>query len=151
MIRLMPQDTALAARPPSRMCDVCGGPTRERKPYCTECVVKHASYPKALITVLEGVEEELHDVQQRGEKAVRLNGLVVEEILAGIASNGRLTWRRLLKDHVAFLNNATETVSNAYLNKLQTSGLIDVALTRRGGDVVSLSSKGFTLLRGGRV
>lgn len=147
MIRLMPQDTTSAIRPPSRTCDVCGGPTRERKPFCTDCVIKHASYPKALKAVLKGVEEELADVKVRGAAAVRLNGLVVEEILEGIRNNGKLTWRRLLKDHVAFLNNATAKVCGAYFDRLTSDGLIDATQTRRGGDIVTLSEKAFALLR----
>jgi hypothetical protein len=147
MVRLMPQDSTSAVRPPTRTCDVCGGPTRERKPYCTECVVQHASYPKALTAILSDVEKELEDVRRRGEKAVRLNGLVVEEILEGIRNNGRLTWRRLIKDHVAFLNSAPMSVSYAYLTKLQASGLVDVTQTRRGGEIVTLTKKAFALLR----
>lgn len=150
MFRLMPQDTPSTIRPPSRLCDVCGAPTRERKPYCPDCVVDHASYPKALMAIMKGVEDELEAVKVRGAKGVRLDGLVVEEILTGIGSNGSLTWRRLLKDHVAFLNNVEDAVGDAYLRKLRASGLVAVTHTRRGGEVVSLSAKGFAHIRNGR-
>jgi hypothetical protein len=147
MIRIMPQDIAASVRPPSRTCEVCGGLTRDRKPFCTECVVQHAAYPRALKAILDGVDKELEAVRQRGEKAVRLDGLVVEEILEGIRNNGRLTWRRLLKDHIAFLNNADALVGDAYLTKLRKNGLIAVTQTRRGCEIVTLTEKASALLR----
>jgi hypothetical protein len=152
MFKLMPQDTAGPGRYPSRTCDVQGCPffTRERKPYCPEHILTHATYPRALASILESVEQEIETVGRCGAKAVRLTGLVVEEILAGIATHGRLTWPRLIKDHVAFLNGVPEPVSNAYLDCLKAYGLVDITQTQRGCEVVALSVKGFTILRGGR-
>lgn len=150
MFRVMGQDAIAPNRFPSRTCDVCHQPTRERKPYCSEHIMTHGDYPKSLAAVLGGVAEEIERVGKVGHKAVQLDGLVVEEILAGIAGNGRLTWLRLLKDHVAFLNNASEEVCAAYLASLTKNDLVRVTHTKRGCEVVELTTKGLARLLAGR-
>jgi hypothetical protein len=150
MIRLMPQDPTVVGRPPSRTCEDCGKPTRERKPFCSDHIVNHG-YPKHLDDVLKGVSDELKAVAKHGHRAVQLDGLVVEEILAGIASSGQLSWRRLLKDHVAFLVNEPSHVTGAYLQKLRNADLINVRPSGRKMDVVSLTEAGAALVRGKHV
>jgi len=88
-------------------------------------------------------------VQRKGPQAVDLEGLIVEEVLAGIAHAGEMTWRRLVKDHVLNLSKADVLTSDAYLTRLVHAGLVEVTRNKRGTDIVTLTEKGFRLKRGG--
>jgi len=146
MSRSSVQDRYVSDRAPSHYCKTCGEATRERKPYCTDHILDDG-YPKTLCEIIAGVDEEIKSVVESGFKKIDVNGLVCEEILAGIATAGQITWRRLVKDHVAFLNNASTETADAYLTRLQIDGLVLTDRSVRGIDVVMLSPKGLRFAR----
>lgn len=140
--RLIVGDKDAGNRSPTRYCEVCGEHTRERKPVCPEHIFEEP-YPKRLLDIIEGAEDEVKRAGLRGYKEISLDGLVVEEILAGLKANAEVTWKRLIKDHVPYLNGASEAATNAYLIALKRSGLVATRLSKRRDEIVSLSEKGY--------
>jgi hypothetical protein len=136
-------------RVPTRKCAAkgCSTYTRERKPFCPEHVLD-APYAKGLFDRVEGVENEIERVGEIGAEAVDMNGLVVEEILAGIAHAGQVTWRRLCKSHVAFLHSVESETTDHYRDRLNDAGLVEITRSSRGVEVVSLTPKGMLTLKG---
>jgi len=132
-------------RIPSRRCakDCCKNFTKERKPFCSEHILE-AGYARTLFDLVESAEAEVNRVNKRGARAIQLDGLVVEEILAGIADAGEITWKRLVKERAICLQQANERASKAYLSKLQRAGLVKKRVTRRGSDIVSLTPRGLS-------
>ena len=133
------------SRAPSRHCEVegCHAPTRERKPFCSEHVLEHA-YTRDLREILQQSEDELEAVRERGACAVNVDGAVVEEILAGVYLSGEKTWRRLCKDNVFYFNGETNTVMDAYLERMLEEKLVAIHCTKRGSRVVTLTQKGLS-------
>lgn len=140
--RLIVGDKDIGNRSPTRYCVVCGEHTRERKPVCPEHIFEEP-YPKRLLDIIEATEDEVERAGMRGYKEISLDGLVIEEILAGLKANTELTWKRLVKDHVSYLNGASEAATNAYLIALKKSGLVVTRRSTRRDEIVSLSEKGF--------
>jgi len=106
-------------------------------------------YAKNLQEIIAGVDREIEAVAEHGFERVNINGLVCEEILAGIANAGQITWRRLVKDHVAFLNNSSSETADAYLTALHRAGLVSLDKSTRGIHVVSLSPRGLLFVKKG--
>lgn len=133
-------------RVPTRKCKMkdCTEHTRERKPYCSTHVME-IDRPKALFAILAEVEAEIERVAVKGPSAVNILGLVVEEIMAGLAHVGSITWRRLCKNHVAFFNRVSDVTVDHYLTRLRDEGLIAALPNRRGVTVVSLTPRGLRL------
>jgi len=103
--------------------------------------------PRHLREQLDQAEDEVRRVGEKGPIAADLDGLVVEEILAGIASRGQVTWRRLCKDKVWFFNEVPHSTTNHYLDRLRNEGLVKVGLTARNIEVVELTSKGLLIVQ----
>ena len=122
--------------------------TRERKPVCSTHIME-LERPRVLAAILAEVELEIKRVEVKGPRAVNLNGLVVEEIIAGLALVGAITWRRLCKNHVAFFNHVENETVDHYLTRLEREGLFAVARNGRNCRVVSLTPKGLLMARGG--
>ena len=140
------QDRYVKERSPSHFCKTCGKATRERKPFCSTHVLNDG-YAKRIYDIVLGVEHEIQCATKHGPSAVDVDGKVSEEILAGIASAGEVTWRRLVKDQVAFLNNVSAAVADVYLVKLRKAGLVKIHLTARNSEVVTLTRKGIQKVR----
>ena len=133
---------------PSSKCEMadCNRATQERKSHCSEHVMEIAR-PRHLREQLDQAEDEVRRVGEKGPIAADLDGLVVEEILAGIASRGQVTWRRLCKDKVWFFNEVPHSTTNHYLDRLRNEGLVKVGLTARNIEVVELTSKGLLIVQ----
>jgi hypothetical protein len=134
--------------PPTNECEAkgCTKRTRERKLYCPEHIMEDAKgYPKMLERKLEEVAEEIKKTRAHGPRSIDPRGTVAKEILSGIALVGSITWRRLLKDHVVFLNGASAIVTRAYLDRLRQEGLIEVTSSKRQDPVVSLTPRGLKI------
>ena len=141
MGRFTVQDRDTDVRTPTRHCMDCGVATMKQKPFCTKHILLE-DRAKGLRERIEGVELEISIVTEKGAKAVNVNGLVVEEILSGLLGAIQITWRRLVKDHVAFLNRIDSETCDYYLERLHSEGLIEITTNSRGSDVVVLSSTG---------
>lgn len=141
---LVVQDNVRIDRAPTMRCAVpgCGESTREKKPVCSEHIFEEA-YPKRLLDIIEGAEAEIKRASVRGYKEIDLDGLVVEEILAGIKSASELTWKRLVKNYVPDLNGAPERATDAYLEALKRGGLIRTRASERRDVIVSLTEAGY--------
>jgi len=130
---------------PSSKCEMtgCDRFTQERKSHCSEHVLE-IERPRDLRAKLDEAEAEVLRVGKKGPSAVDIDGLVVEEILAGIFSRGQVTWRRLCKDKVFFFNSnvVTQATTYHYLSRLRREGLIKVGATNRRREVVELTRKG---------
>lgn len=135
------QEKVRTGRSPTTRCVVCDEHTREQKPVCPKHILEEA-YPKRLVEMIARAEDEIARAGARGHKEIDLDGLVAEEILAGLKANTELTWKRLVKDHVPFLNGASERVTDAYLKALKRAGLLSCRLSKRNDEIVSLSEKG---------
>lgn len=131
------------SRLPTRRCEEedCAKCTREGKPYCSDHVLE-VDYAKALSAKINGIEDEVRQVGVIGPRRVDINGVVVEEILAGIVHAGQITWRRLCKDHVAFFNKTEAETTDHYLTRLRAERLVTVSLNKRGVEVVELTPMG---------
>lgn len=149
MRRIVVQTRLLGFRVPTRRCDEpgCTEPTREHKPYCTTHVL-NVDRAKTLRGILDDAEREIERVGLKGPKAVNMDGLVIEEILTGISHQGQVTWRRLC-NNISFLHDVKKKTSDYYLNRLKKEGLVAVFVNARFNAVVSLTPKGFHLVRGG--
>ena len=143
------QEKVRVDRAPTVRCAVCGEYTRERKPVCPEHIFEE-SYPKRLLRLVEAAEDEVKRARARGAEEIDIDGLVVEEILAGLKANAELTWVRLIKDHVPFLNGEGEEVSGAYLRALKGAGLIRGRISARRVEFVSLTEAGHERVNLGR-
>ena len=141
MKRLLVEDNNPGARSPACYYAICGAATRERKPYCSEHVLEEP-YPRRLAQIIAGAEREVANVAKRGAKAVNVDGLIVEEILDGLRTTGQITWRRLLKDRITFLNSTNEVVTGAYLQRLLAEKLVVATVNQRRATVVTLTKKG---------
>jgi len=140
-----------AEPPPTNVCEKpgCTKRTRERKFYCPEHIMEDENgYPRMLERKLLEVEDEINKARIVGPRAVDPRGTVTKEIMTGISLVGTITWRRLLKDHVAFLNSVDGAVSSAYLTRLKQEGLIQVRSSKRQDPVVSLTPKGVEFREG---
>lgn len=131
----------------------CKARTNEGKPYCPDHVLR-ITRAKALNDRLTLSEEEILAVMERGSEAVDLDGLIVEELLAGIDQAGKITFHRLVKDRVFLLNahntsRADHKTADAFLKRLHDEDLVFIGLTARGTDVVTLTPKGLKVRRGG--
>ena len=138
-----PEARIPVVRTPTRQCDKkgCNALTKAGKSFCTEHIL-YVARAKDLRVRLDGVENEIERVRLKGTKAVNLDGLVVEEILVGIAHQGQVTWRRLCISHVAFFNSVKERTTNYYCERLRKEGLVKVTRNKRSNVVVSLTPKG---------
>ena len=148
MGRFTTQDPYVTTRGPSLRCESCGKPTREHKPFCPDHVALN-DRAGMLFTKLADVAMEIKAVGKEGPGLVNVNGLVVEEIMAGIAHAGQVTWKRLVKDHVPFFNGVGTKTVNAYLARLQTEELVDVDTNTRGVRIVGLTPKGLQFAKKG--
>jgi len=139
----------LEKRRPTTRCaaEGCNALTREQKPYCSKHILEMGR-PQALAASIEAAEEEVRTVAKCGVRAVDLHGLIVEEILDTLSSGRVMTWRRLLKEHVAFLNRANPKTTDCYLRALKRAGLVEVSFNKRRNEVVTLTKKGQAFVRG---
>lgn len=136
------QAVAGRSRVPTQRCVVCDAQTREHKPVCPDHIFEEP-YPKRLRDLVEEAEQEVIAAGgKRGMSAIDSLGLVVSEILSALAVNGELTWRSLARDHVSFLNGAKQESIDAYLSRIKKDGLVNVRVTFRSVEVVTLSAKG---------
>jgi len=123
---------------------LCDETTREGKPYCPKHVLG-CVYAESVLNKRQAAEDEVRDVAKRGVEAVNLNGLIVEEILAAI-ENKKMTFRRLVKDHVVHLRD--NKAAPHYLTALRRADLVEVELNTRKTEVVFLTDKGLRAVRG---
>ena len=142
------QDPYITTRGPSLRCESCGEPTRERKPFCPEHVGLN-DRAGMLFAKLAAVEKEIESVSKGGSRLVNVKGLVVEEIMAGIAHAGQLTWVRLVKDHVPFFNGVAARTTKFYLHRLQAEELVCVEHNTRGIQIVGLTPEGLQFVKKG--
>lgn len=137
------------SRAPTRLCDKegCRLHTRERKPFCPEHIME-IERPRVLSAIIEEAEVEIVKVGVEGPDAVNIDGLVVEEIMAGIVHAGTVTWRNLCKNHVNFFNRVDNSIVDHYLTRLVREGLVQMTHNRRSNKVVALTEKGLRMAQG---
>jgi len=122
--------------------------TRERKPFCPEHVL-HNDYARWVASLVEAASDEAVAVVKKGPSAIDLNGLIVEEIICGIAETTEPTWAGLIKDKVTYLSTAHSSAADAYFERLTKDGYISARAHPRRREVifVSLTEKGYDLAR----
>ena len=123
-------------------CRVCQKPTRERKLYCSEHVLT-TGYAQKVAAVEERARSEVAAVIANGPSAVNIEGLIVDEILAGIAEAGHVTYRRLIKNSVIYLARHDSSVADLFLERLVQEELVTVGQTKRGSIIATLTAKGW--------
>ncbi len=126
----------------------CIARTREGKPFCPDHIFR-INRPRAIQDRLAMSEAEISEVKKHGAKAVNLDGLIVEELLAGIAEAGEITFRRLVKDRVFLLTheNSDNVTADAFLKRLKDEGFIKVGSTARNDNIVKLTPEGMKVRR----
>lgn len=147
MARVFLQEKNLGGKNQTRYCDECSAPTRERKPLCSEHIL-NGGYAKELFEMVEAADNEILRAAKVGKSAIDINGLIVREILKTLINIEKITWRRLLKDHVSFLNDATTKTTGHYLRVIKDAGFVEVGMNGRNVAVVSLTELGLRHARG---
>lgn len=127
----------------------CSARTREGKPFCPDHIFR-INRPRSIQDMLAMSEVEIAEVKKRGAEAVNLDGLIVEELLAGIAEAGEITFRRLVKDRVFLLTheNSDNATADSFLKRLKDEELVFVGSTNRGDNIVRLTPKGMKFRKG---
>jgi predicted transcriptional regulator len=106
-------------------------------------------YVSHLSKIVEDAIAEVEAVASKGARAIDMRGLVVEEALSGIAEAGEITWPRLVKDKITYLNNTDPSIGLVYLEVLKEHDLVKTRLNvRRDVQVVSLTDKGLCHVKG---
>lgn len=131
----------------TRRCEECGAATKAGKPFCSTHVTR-CDYVKVICRQISEAELEIAKVSVQGSRAVNLRGLVVHEILAGLAETGAITYRRLIKDKVNLLHRSSHQTTDAFLKRILGARLVKVTLNSRRNEVVSLTPKGLRRRRG---
>ena len=117
----------------TRSCRVCGGTTREGKPYCPDHVVEHP-YVQSILNTLVARREEEERVRQRGADAVDLTGLTAKELVLHLSLHGARTVERLSREL-----QLDSQVLKGYVGALVEDGAVALGRTNRGSTIVRLT------------
>jgi hypothetical protein len=119
-------------------CEVCGGGTREGKPFCPEHV-EQSPYVQSVVNALRAADDEIARVEKNGWQSVNIKGTKVAEILLHLRMHGSRTLDRLLRE--VFIGCCTKKAARAYITALERHGLVSVSITQRRGEMVHLTEK----------
>lgn len=121
----------------------CGRPTQQQKPYCTEHFMVPDSYAQRISDQEATAKSEVVAVVAEGIRAVNVNGLVVDQILMGIAESGNVTYRRLIKDKVRYIARQAPKIHEVFLERLVAEGLVTTHPLPRKQKMAALTDKGW--------
>lgn len=111
---------------PATLCQACGGPTREGKPFCPDHV-EELPYVASLLCELAAQAAEHQAVSKNGASAVDVDGTTARELLHLLRLHGPRTVQRLGRE----LNIKPALVAD-YARALAAVGRVILGRSRRG-------------------
>lgn len=119
----------------TKECEICGGRTREGKPFCPHHV-EHHNYVRNILQILEDQAEEHSNVLTKGVTAIGSNSLTVKEIVRLLSIRGTTTINRIAKDMSLDLK-----VVEVYVKYLVRRRIARSGETKRGAKTLRLRKK----------
>jgi ribosomal protein S25 len=117
---------------PSITCKYCDQTTHEWKAECVDHLGKRP-YVAALLSKLARHEKESAAITKKGDRAVKLNGLHAQEILAEVRTSGPITQRELVS-----ATKFPDAVVRACLRKMEAAKMLKICQEGRERFVVAL-------------
>lgn len=111
----------------------CSKTTQGGKPYCSEHCINALPYPQQIIAIEKARLEEVRKVEERGIRAVNLEGLVVPEILHTLFLEGPRTVERLARE----LRYVSKDSMRVYGQALVNAGRVTSSISERGITVLA--------------